>query len=731
MDLIGAASAINGVFGPKKQPANPKARDQSLPFMFEVSGGDVAIPERFILPLNPESLRVSWPTRTNITHTKASAFQDNIGLGLPSFSLQGTFGYRGTLDKGNAARSLTGDKKSAWDLYQELEGMFRAFYLRFGTYTHRGALNLNPVDPAKPPLLNFYNFTDRDFWVVQINKFDLLRNTQRRYLYQYDIQMTGLKRVSAPMSEDALAGILSNLSAVDSMPAWLAFAKGALALYTAVSNAITTVLNTIDTIKDAVNRVVAAVKAFRAGITKLINAPFSLVTSIVKAVDSIIKTLVSFKNIPHEIINGFREMKRAMMPLSANPRLFSQDIQSVAARAITAEMAVTNAQTTLSAARAALAADPASAKKQSAVAAATAALASAQSAATTANRTAKAATTGTPTSQMQNPEILTIALPQNNAAANAYQMDTPEETLFASGSEIIRDVSVREVSIGTNDTIYSIAQKNGVDWKQLAALNNLEYPFVAKIPADLFTPSKETGGASEPISADATIIYLTGINPVPGEILVFTAPGGGEEMNVVSAVVATASGGSAELEGPLGTAFNTSVVITRHDAAVAVLKPGDKVQIPGNALAATPITDGADGSDTPSMLFGVDENVDGEGSQDVEANGDIRAVTGISNLEMQLRHRLMTLRGELSQVGHPDYGSLLPTFIGELNSPVMQERALHEAEITVLADPRIERVENASFLEEGTALYFEADIYPIGQRNATRITLPLAAQGFS
>jgi excinuclease ABC subunit B len=35
MDMQGAANAVSGVFGPKKQPLNPKARDQSLPFMFE------------------------------------------------------------------------------------------------------------------------------------------------------------------------------------------------------------------------------------------------------------------------------------------------------------------------------------------------------------------------------------------------------------------------------------------------------------------------------------------------------------------------------------------------------------------------------------------------------------------------------------------------------------------------------------------------------------------------
>jgi hypothetical protein len=662
MDMQGAANAISGVFGPSKQPLNPKARDQSLPFMFEVSGGDVTIPERFVLPLNPESLRISWPTRTNITHTKASAFQDNIGLGLPSFSLQGTFGYRGTLDKGNAARSLSGEQKSAFAMYQEMEAMLLKFYARFGTYKLSGELNPNPVDPSNPPLLNFFDFTDRYFYVVQLNKFDLLRNTQRKFLYQYDIQMTGLKRVSAPMSEDALAAMLKKLDKVDSIPKGLAFVKGALALYSAVSNAITSVLNTIDSIKDAVDKIVAAVKAFRNGITKLIKAAFSLVTTVVKAVDSIIKTIVSITDIPHEIVNACREMRRALIPVAANQHLFTEDSTGASTTAVT---------------------------------------------------------------DGPSQEIITVTLAQNSTAAQAYQMDTPEDTLFAPNSEIVREVSVREVSVTDNDTIYSIAQNNGVDWQQLASLNGLEYPFIAKSPWDLFSPALEVGGSTQPITAGEDTILVTGLNPEPGDILVFSEPGT-NVLDLVSADVSSVTGNIVKLEEPIGSDFSAAVIITRHDARLSVLKTGSKVQIPGNLRVTTPITGNITSADTYAQLFGTDEELDGSGDQNADSIGDIRGVSGMSNLEMQLRHRLMTKRGELAQVGHPQYGSLLPTFIGQTNIPVMQERALYEAEITILADPRIRSVENAVFVVDNTAIFYKADIYPINQSNATRISLPLA-----
>ena len=662
MDLGVAADKINGAFSAKKV-VSQKARDQSLPFMFEVSGGDVAIPERFILPLNPESLRITWPTRTKITHTKAGAFQDNIGLGLPSFSLQGTFGYRGTMDKGSAAKTLSGDKKSAFALYQEMEAMLLQFYTRFGTYNLSGEINPNPVDKSNLPLLNFYDFTDRYFYVVQLDKFELLRNVQRKFLYQYDIQMTGLRRVSAPMSEDKLAQLLAKMDGIDNTPKWLKFLKDALKLYSAVSNAIGSVLNIIDGIKDAIDKVVAAVKAFRNGITKLIKASFSLVTSIVKGVESIIKTLVSLGDIPHEIVNAAREMRRSIMPLQANQHLFVE--------------------------------------------------------ASTGSATIAAATT-------VSTEIITTTLPPNNPASLAFQMDTPEDTLFAPGTEIVKEVSVREVQVTDSDTIYSIAQKNGVDWQQLASLNGLEYPFIAKTPMDAFTPAMEIGNTTGPIFAADTTINVTGITPEAGNILVFVEPGT-NETSVTSATVSSVNESAVLLTDQVGKDFSEAAIISRHEGTVNLLITGGKVQIPGTTQTTTAITNGTGTNDTYAQLYGIDEELDAVGDQDSDTTGDIQSIVGLSNLEMQLRHRLMTLRGELAQVGHPEYGSLLPTLIGEINVPVMQERALLEAELTILADPRIERIENGAFLVDDTALYFEADVYPVKQQNSTRISLPLAA----
>ncbi len=52
---------------------------------------------RFVLPINPESYEIAYPPRSSVTHTKAGAFVERTGLGLPRIRMQGTFGLYGTL----------------------------------------------------------------------------------------------------------------------------------------------------------------------------------------------------------------------------------------------------------------------------------------------------------------------------------------------------------------------------------------------------------------------------------------------------------------------------------------------------------------------------------------------------------------------------------------------------------------------------------------------------------
>ena len=53
---------------------------------------------------------------------------------------------------------------------------------------------------------------------------------------------------------------------------------------------------------------------------------------------------------------------------------------------------------------------------------------------------------------------------------------------------------------------------------------------------------------------------------------------------------------------------------------------------------------------------------------DISRTGDLGTVEGEETVIQAIRNRLATRRGELTELGHPEYGSLLETVIGEPNT---------------------------------------------------------------
>ncbi len=72
--------------------------------------------------------------------------------------------------------------------------------------------------------------------------------------------------------------------------------------------------------------------------------------------------------------------------------------------------------------------------------------------------------------------------------------------------------------------------------------------------------------------------------------------------------------------------------------------------------------------------------------------GDTLLASGRKNMAQSILSRLLTRAGELSDIGHPDYGSRLYTLIGEPNSE--RTRALAEFYIreALLSEERIEEI---------------------------------------
>jgi phage baseplate assembly protein W len=73
-------------------------------------------------------------------------------------------------------------------------------------------------------------------------------------------------------------------------------------------------------------------------------------------------------------------------------------------------------------------------------------------------------------------------------------------------------------------------------------------------------------------------------------------------------------------------------------------------------------------------------------------NTDLQTLQDAENLQQALLMRFLTRQGELSKLGHPDYGCRLYTLIGELNTPVNRNRAKLFVLESLGAEPRVEQV---------------------------------------
>jgi phage baseplate assembly protein W len=75
---------------------------------------------------------------------------------------------------------------------------------------------------------------------------------------------------------------------------------------------------------------------------------------------------------------------------------------------------------------------------------------------------------------------------------------------------------------------------------------------------------------------------------------------------------------------------------------------------------------------------------------------DLATLGGAENMEQALLLRLLTPRGALEQLGHPDYGSRLSTLIGEPNTETNRNRAKLYVLEALAMEPRIQQVLSVS-----------------------------------
>jgi LysM repeat protein len=498
--------------------------------------------------------------------------------------------------------------------------MFLEFYELFGTYGKDGkrieessgpggpgeynhaakkyyklGLNTQP-SMGTPPKLVFGNMADESYWYVQVNKFEIRRSTQRRMLYQYEIQLTGL----SPYVSTKAAGFMDSWWAKYplSSPPNRSMLTQALKAYAFVSQSVSTLRNLISDIDRSVEMIRTSVKALGSSFESIggevanlnnlftvqgtgrIATPYNVVIETRAKVDEALPIALAITGLPHEYVDALRQTKRELFLYEQNEHLF---IKSTSTGGVTP--AATSSATTL-------------------------------------------------------PEILTGVPPQKSVKDSYIQDTVPEQTVFGTDPLAGMGSIITEETVRQGETIETIARNFGVPWEHLAAVNELDYPYVA----DVCPPGKN------------------------------------------------------------------------------VLVPGDRLKIT-SANAQKPMFE--TGTDWTVTLYGIDEFLDANGDCQIGSTGDAKTISGIPNLEMQLRHRLNSLRGDLKHLGHPVYGSNIPTFVGKPDTEVWLKLAFKEAENTFLDDPRIASIRSLELVQQGDKCSIQAALIPVNQTNVALLNIPL------
>lgn len=77
---------------------------------------------------------------------------------------------------------------------------------------------------------------------------------------------------------------------------------------------------------------------------------------------------------------------------------------------------------------------------------------------------------------------------------------------------------------------------------------------------------------------------------------------------------------------------------------------------------------------------------------DVSRTGDLGTVQDVDTVIQAIRNRLSTRHGELTELGHPEYGSLLETVIGEPNTEDTHRIIETLVRDSLAYEPRIENI---------------------------------------
>jgi len=111
----------------------------------------------------------------------------------------------------------------------------------------------------------------------------------------------------------------------------------------------------------------------------------------------------------------------------------------------------------------------------------------------------------------------------------------------------------------------------------------------------------------------------------------------------------------------------------------------------------------------------------------ISPSGDLDLASDEYNLGQAIINRLKTRRGELADLGHPNYGSRLYELVGEPNNERTREMARAYTEECVAQDPRVKEVVSIIVKvpkDDPRRIDIDITVLPIGMSTALNIVFP-------
>lgn len=113
----------------------------------------------------------------------------------------------------------------------------------------------------------------------------------------------------------------------------------------------------------------------------------------------------------------------------------------------------------------------------------------------------------------------------------------------------------------------------------------------------------------------------------------------------------------------------------------------------------------------------------------VTRSGDIMTLAGRHNLVQAIFHRLLTRKGELAELGHPDYGSRLHELVGEPNNERTRELVRLYAKECISQEQRIrEIVKIRVTASTAETVWLDITVIPVRSTDAMNFTFPFSLE---